>query len=171
VPREATHRPFSMSSRFLTRRLGGTWARPFSSSSPLRSAPRNGDSARAAPNAQQSPKWSGRSVFALTATAGLVGFGLAAAGLQTPPKTAPKLLDSRAPSPRYASLHEMEMVCSFASGDSFITPAKYSHRRWMRFVRRLAMTNTILYPRIQMICMRMAIQYGPRLTPTGCQLP
>lgn len=47
-------------------------------------------------------------MFALTATAGMLGFGLAAMSLHGPPKRAVTLLDSKMPTPQYASLDEME---------------------------------------------------------------
>ncbi|KAK7752488.1 D-lactate ferricytochrome c oxidoreductase [Diatrype stigma] len=65
---------------------------------------------------QQFPRWSGRSVFALTATAGVLGFGLSAATLQqqqqqaAPSKHRVMLFDSKTPTPQYATLGEMELA-------------------------------------------------------------
>ena len=125
-----------MSTRQFVRRLGGVRSkRPFSSTSSLplsnasstttKAVAENGGGAvgrSTAANAtgggggpgQQPPKWSGRSVFALTATAGVLGWGLAATTLQEGPhkKHAGRvmLFDSKTPNPQYASLDEMEHV-------------------------------------------------------------
>lgn len=126
-----------MSTRQFVRRLGGGVRRRTFSTSPStlnntttsgggaggalgRSATENagqeqGPGSASGPG-QQFPKWSGRSVFALTATAGVLGFGLSAATLQqqqqqaAPNKHRVMLFDSKTPTPQYASLDEMELV-------------------------------------------------------------
>lgn len=51
-------------------------------------------------------------MFALTATAGALGWGFAAATLQQqgPPKHRVMLFDSKTPNPQYATMEEMEEV-------------------------------------------------------------
>ncbi|KAI1379994.1 hypothetical protein F4677DRAFT_408227 [Hypoxylon crocopeplum] len=100
-----------MSARHFAGRLPSAWRRTFSTSSSLKKPfPDNGPGAdRAWTNpAYHYQRWNGRSVFALTATAGLLGFGLATASLQGPPKRAVTLFDSKMPTPQYASMDEME---------------------------------------------------------------
>ncbi|KAI0838176.1 FAD-linked oxidase-like protein [Hypoxylon sp. FL0890] len=100
-----------MSVKHFAGRLPCAWRRTFSTSLSLKkSISDNGPGAeRAWSNPGSSPpRWTGRSVFALTATAGVLGFGLAAASLQGPPKRAVTLFDSKMPTPQYASLDEME---------------------------------------------------------------
>ncbi|KAF3019429.1 hypothetical protein E8E14_013131 [Neopestalotiopsis sp. 37M] len=83
------------------------------SSTPMRRSAGNGGGSRASSTpSRQLPKWSGRSVIALTATAGILGFGLAASGLQQPlwPKSHVLLFDSKVSTPRYASMHELEIA-------------------------------------------------------------
>ncbi|KAF7533054.1 hypothetical protein G7054_g7412 [Neopestalotiopsis clavispora] len=77
-----------------------------------RSAGNGGGSRASSTPSHQLPKWSGRSVIALTATAGILGFGLAASGLQQPlwPKSHVLLFDSKVSTPRYASMHELEIA-------------------------------------------------------------
>ncbi|KAI0883836.1 FAD-linked oxidase-like protein [Annulohypoxylon maeteangense] len=100
-----------MSLKHFAGRLPSAWRRRYSISPSLkRPVTENGSAAgRGWSNAaDNNPKWSGRSVFALSATAGFLGFGLATASLQGPPKRAVTLLDSKMPTPQYASLVEME---------------------------------------------------------------
>lgn len=102
-----------MSAKHFAGRLPSAWRRAFSTSSPFKKpVTKNGaGSERAWFNpAYRQPGWTGRSVVALTATAGLLGFGLAAASLQGPPKRAVTLLDSKMPTPQYASMDELEDV-------------------------------------------------------------
>ncbi|RYP36540.1 hypothetical protein DL767_003363 [Monosporascus sp. MG133] len=93
-------------------RLSGVWKRPISTSSSLKRplAKNGGGVGQSAPvPGYQPPKWSGRSVFALTATAGALGWGLAAATLQEAPRRHRVMLfDSKTPNPQYASMSEME---------------------------------------------------------------
>ncbi|OTB02888.1 hypothetical protein M426DRAFT_13133 [Hypoxylon sp. CI-4A] len=100
-----------MSARRFAGRLPTAWRR-FGSTSPALKKPIPGDGSGAgrawSNTANQHPSWNGRSVFALTATAGVLGFGLASASLQGPPKRAVTLFDSKMPTPQYASLEEME---------------------------------------------------------------
>ncbi|KAI0110994.1 hypothetical protein F4776DRAFT_355794 [Hypoxylon sp. NC0597] len=100
-----------MSAKHFAGRLPSAWRRKFATSPLLRkSISENGPGAERAwsnPGSRH-PRWTGRSVFALTATAGMLGFGLAAMSLQGPPKRAVTLLDSKMPTPQYASLDEME---------------------------------------------------------------
>ncbi|KAI0125088.1 FAD-linked oxidase-like protein [Xylariales sp. AK1849] len=97
-----------MSSKFIARCFGSAWRRRFSSSPPRNSTGNGGTGRSSSAFTQQHPKWSGRSVVALTATAGIFGFGLAAAGLQGPPKRTIMLFDTKAPIPQFASVDEME---------------------------------------------------------------
>ncbi|KAI2610446.1 FAD-linked oxidase-like protein [Hypoxylon sp. NC1633] len=100
-----------MSVKHFAGRLPSTWRRTFSTPSYLkRPITENGPGAeRAWTNpAYHNRRWNGRSVFALTATAGFLGFGLATVSLQGPPKSTVTLLDSKMPTPQYASMGEME---------------------------------------------------------------
>ncbi|ETS84771.1 hypothetical protein PFICI_02796 [Pestalotiopsis fici W106-1] len=99
-----------MSSTRLMKHLYHAGRRRFSSIPTRRSAGNGGSSRASSGPSQQLPRWSGGSVFALTATAGVVGFGLAASGLQPWPKSHVLLFDSKVSSPRYASLHELEIA-------------------------------------------------------------
>ncbi|KAI8959703.1 hypothetical protein F5Y11DRAFT_291062 [Daldinia sp. FL1419] len=97
-----------MSAKHFAGRLPCAWRRTFYTSRSWKKPIGPG-----AENAWSNPayhhsKWTGRSVFALTATAGLLGFGLASATLQGPPKRAVTLFDSKMPTPQYASTDEME---------------------------------------------------------------
>ncbi|ORY60533.1 putative D-lactate protein [Pseudomassariella vexata] len=102
-----------MSAKHFTRPFNGVWRCHFSSAPWRRTASNRGDgrtasASAAATAARQLPRWSGRSVFALSATAGLLGFGLAASGLEGPPKRTVVLFDTKITSPNYASLDELE---------------------------------------------------------------
>ncbi|KAI1398591.1 FAD-linked oxidase-like protein [Hypoxylon fuscum] len=100
-----------MSTKHFASRLPSAWRRTFFTSPSLKKPiPKNGPGAeRAWTNpASHHPRWTGRSVVALSATAGVLGFGLAAASLQGPPKRAVTLFDSKMPTPEYASMYEME---------------------------------------------------------------
>ncbi|KAI1772741.1 FAD-linked oxidase-like protein [Hypoxylon cercidicola] len=100
-----------MSAKHFAGRLPSAWRRAFSTSSPFKKPTiRNGaGSERASFNpAYRPPGWTGRSVVVLSATAGFLGFGIAAASLQGPPKRAVTLLDSKMPTPQYASMDELE---------------------------------------------------------------
>ena len=112
----------SMSTRQFARRLCGAQKRPFSTSTRLnRPASENGGGiGRSTPGpGHQGPRWSGRSVAALTATAGMLGWGIAATTLQqAPPKHRVMLFDSKTPKPEYATIHEMEDVGSSCSAVS-----------------------------------------------------
>ncbi|KAI1106005.1 FAD-linked oxidase-like protein [Jackrogersella minutella] len=100
-----------MSLRYFAGHFPSAWGRTFCTSPSLKkSVTGNGPAAGRAwsnPAAHQ-PRWTGRSVFTLTAAAGVLGFGLATASLQGPPKRAMTLFDSKMPTPQYASLDEME---------------------------------------------------------------
>ncbi|KAI1392564.1 FAD-linked oxidase-like protein [Hypoxylon trugodes] len=100
-----------MSAKHFAGRLPCAWRRTISTSSRLRKpVPGNGQGSERewSGQAHNHQKWSGRSMFALTATAGVLGFGLAIASLQGPPKRAVTLFDSKMPTPQYASLDDME---------------------------------------------------------------
>ncbi|KAI5922318.1 glycolate oxidase [Camillea tinctor] len=103
-----------MSARLFSGRLAGVWRRSFSASGvpkkPLTERPPSTVGRTWSDSSHHSPKWSGRSVIALTATAGLFGFGIAVAALQDPPKHAVMLFDSKMPRPEYASVEEMEVA-------------------------------------------------------------
>ncbi|KAI8627832.1 hypothetical protein F5Y19DRAFT_156608 [Xylariaceae sp. FL1651] len=92
-----------------TRRLTGAWRRSFSTNASLKK-PSTGNITSTSASGQNS-RWSGRSVFALSASAGVLGFGLAAIALpNSPPKRAVTLFDSKASGPKYASMDEMEIA-------------------------------------------------------------
>ncbi|KAI1212532.1 FAD-linked oxidase-like protein [Annulohypoxylon truncatum] len=100
-----------MSLKHFAGRLPCVWRRRYSTSPSLKKPVTDNGPAtgRAWSNpATHNPRWTGRSVFTLSATAGLLGFGLATASLQGPPQRAVTLLDSKMPTPQYASLDEME---------------------------------------------------------------
>ncbi|KAI2604766.1 FAD-linked oxidase-like protein [Hypoxylon fragiforme] len=102
-----------MFARRSARRLPCTWKRTFSTSLSLRKPVR--EKGPGAERAWSNPtrhheQWNGRSVIALTATAGILGFGLATASLQGPPKRTVTLFDSKSPTPQYATLDEMELA-------------------------------------------------------------
>ncbi|KAI1478261.1 hypothetical protein K445DRAFT_289165 [Daldinia sp. EC12] len=100
-----------MSAKQFSGRLPPIWRRKFHTFRPLgKPISENGSGAeRVWSNpAHHHPRWTGRSVFALTATASLLSFGLAFATLQGPPKRTVTLLDSKTPTPQYASVEEME---------------------------------------------------------------
>ncbi|KAI6089666.1 FAD-linked oxidase-like protein [Hypoxylon rubiginosum] len=100
-----------MSAKYFAGRFPSAWRRAFSTSSPFKKpATKDGPAFEGVPfnPASRPPAWTGRSVVALTATAGLLGFGLAAASLQGPPKRAVTLFDSKMPTPQYASMDELE---------------------------------------------------------------
>ncbi|KAH8199748.1 hypothetical protein TruAng_006093 [Truncatella angustata] len=99
-----------MLSKDLSSRLGGAWKRAISSTPQKRIAGSGGASRSSSTASQQLPRWSSRSVFALTASAGVFGFGLAASGLELSPRGNVLLLDSKVAAPRYASIREMEMA-------------------------------------------------------------
>ncbi|KAI1334702.1 FAD-linked oxidase-like protein [Xylariaceae sp. FL0016] len=103
--------PAQMSAKVAGPRLARAWRRSFSNAPSLKKpATETGcGSARASTRpTQQLPKWSGRSVFALTATAGVLGFGVAALALQGPPRRAVMRLDGKSLAPEYATLEDME---------------------------------------------------------------
>lgn len=93
------------------RRIGVVPGR-FFSSAPWRRTATSGAAGRSASASSQSQQlnWSGRSVFALSATAGLLGFGLAALRIEHPKPRPVVLFDSKIASPQYASTQEMETV-------------------------------------------------------------
>ncbi|KAI0173644.1 FAD-linked oxidase-like protein [Hypoxylon sp. FL1284] len=100
-----------MSAKHFAGRLPSAWRQAFSTSAPYKKpVTKNGAGSGRTwfSTAYRQPGWTGRSVVALTATAGFLGFGLAAASLQGPPKRAVTLLDSKMPTPQYASIDEME---------------------------------------------------------------
>ncbi|KAK9420907.1 putative FAD-binding PCMH-type domain-containing protein [Seiridium unicorne] len=99
-----------MASRYITGRFQRVWRQSFSSSPLRRTAGSGGASRSSSEPAQQLPRWSSRSVFALAATAGIFGFGLAASGLQFSPKSNILLFDSKVSTPRYASMRQMEIA-------------------------------------------------------------
>ena len=104
--------PFpTMWAKYGGRRIGLATGR-FFSSAPGRPSATSGAPSRSAFARSQSrpPNWSGRSVFALSATAGLFGFGLAALGIEHPQPRPIMLFDSKITSPQYASAQEMETV-------------------------------------------------------------
>lgn len=91
-----------------SRRLIGGWRRTFSTATPLR---RSSGKATNATTLGPTSRWTGRSVFALTASAGLVGFGLATVVLDKPSERTASLFNDKTPGPKYASVKEMERVC------------------------------------------------------------
>lgn len=103
-----------MSAKYFTRPFMGAWRRSFYSSASRRTAGRGvgGRLHSMSGSQQRPPAWSGRSVVALSATAGLLGFTLAAAGFEAPKPRPVVLFDAKIPSPEYASTEEMEVVSS-----------------------------------------------------------
>ncbi|KAK8061248.1 hypothetical protein PG994_007614 [Apiospora phragmitis] len=99
-----------MSAKYFAGPFTGAWRRSFYSSASRRTSGRGTDGRLhfVARPQQRSPTWSGGSVVALSATAGLLGFTLAAAGFEAPKPRPIMLFDSKIPSPEYASLDEME---------------------------------------------------------------
>ncbi|KAI1185338.1 putative D-lactate protein [Nemania serpens] len=95
-----------MSANNAARRLVGGSRRTFYTIASLRTA-----STRPASivNPVRASRWSGLSVFALAASAGALGFGLAAFALDSSKRTA-SLYDNNAPGPKYASINEMELA-------------------------------------------------------------
>ncbi|KAI0468844.1 putative D-lactate protein [Xylaria cf. heliscus] len=91
-----------------TRRLIGGWRRTISSNAALK-RPSTGRVTNTV-NAVQASSWTGRSVLALAAAAGAVGFGLAAFALDGSQKRTASLFDDKAPGPRYASVKELELA-------------------------------------------------------------
>ncbi|KAI1423442.1 putative D-lactate protein [Xylaria sp. FL1777] len=105
-----------MSANNATRRFVGCWPRAFSANAYLK-GPSTGKAigraygtATNAATAGQASRWSGRSVLALAASTGALGFGLAAFAFDSYPKRTASLYDSRTPGPKYASLNEMELA-------------------------------------------------------------
>ncbi|KAJ8104714.1 hypothetical protein ONZ43_g7718 [Nemania bipapillata] len=97
-----------MSANNATRRLIGGCRRTFSTNAPLRRPSTTGRATNTANSGQSSTRWTGRSVLALTASTGVLGFGLAAFALDSSPKRTASLFDGRAPGPQYASVKDME---------------------------------------------------------------
>ncbi|KAI3321532.1 putative D-lactate protein [Xylariaceae sp. AK1471] len=97
-----------MSAKTAARRLIGGCRRTFSTHVPLK-RPSTGKITNTVDPAQAS-RWTGRSVFALTASAAALGFGLAAVALKGSPKRDSSLFDSTTPRPKYASMKEMEIA-------------------------------------------------------------
>ncbi|KAK8122246.1 D-lactate dehydrogenase - mitochondrial [Apiospora sp. TS-2023a] len=101
-----------MLAKYFARPFMGAWRRSFCSSASRRTADGgvHGRLHSVPGSRQRPPAWSGSSVVALSASAGLLGFTLAAAGFE-PPKPRPVVLfDAKIPSPEYASMEEMELA-------------------------------------------------------------
>lgn len=79
---------------------------------------------RAAPSGDHEPRtastWSVSNVFAIAATAGLLGWGASEARHGSFPGTL--LLDGSVDGPRYASMREMEQVCDGAATYTWLSP-------------------------------------------------
>ncbi|KAI0019069.1 glycolate oxidase [Xylariomycetidae sp. FL0641] len=107
-----------MSAKQFAQRFARACRRAFSgSASPAKPvAQRSSNAARTwsdpSPPGFRPPQWSGRSVLGLTATAGALGFAVAAASLAEPPRRMVMLFDSKSKSPEYATLDEMEIALS-----------------------------------------------------------
>ncbi|KAI0162031.1 RNA dependent RNA polymerase-domain-containing protein [Xylariaceae sp. FL1272] len=96
-----------MSTRQATRRVAsGAFRRSFSTRPALR---RPAEKVAVGIEAGAKSSWTGRSVFAFSAAAGMVGFGLAKAVL---PDEKPTHFGEKIAAPRYASLKEMETALS-----------------------------------------------------------
>ncbi|KAI0401562.1 putative D-lactate protein [Xylaria palmicola] len=97
-----------MSANNATRRLIGGWRRTFSANATLKRP----SAGRATNTAGPRPalRWTGRSIFALAASAGAVGFGLAAFVLDGSQRNTASVFDSRTPGPQYASVKELELA-------------------------------------------------------------
>ncbi|KAI0803553.1 putative D-lactate protein [Xylaria sp. FL0064] len=101
-----------MSANNATRRFIGGWRRTFSANPYLKRLP-TGRAASTVTNAAasgQASRWTGRSVLALVASAGVLGFGLAAVALDGSPKRTASLYDRKTPGPVYASISEMKLA-------------------------------------------------------------
>ncbi|KAI1196339.1 putative D-lactate protein [Nemania serpens] len=96
-----------MSANNAARRLAGRCRRAFSTNASLR---RPSTRHTSIVNSVRSSRWSGLSVFALAASAGALGFGLAAFASDGSPKRTASLFDSKTPRPKYASIGEMELA-------------------------------------------------------------
>ncbi|KAI0857794.1 putative D-lactate protein [Xylaria cubensis] len=92
-----------------TRRLIGGWRRT-SSANAIVKRPSSTSKATNTINSVQASRWTGRSVLALAASAGAVGFGLAAFALDRSPKRTASLFNDKTPGPRYASVKELELA-------------------------------------------------------------
>ncbi|KAI0204114.1 RNA dependent RNA polymerase-domain-containing protein [Astrocystis sublimbata] len=92
-----------------TRRLVGVWQRTFPVSATVKRL--SNGRAISTVSSVQSSRWTGASVFALAASAGAVGFGLASFVLDGSPKRTASLYDDKAAGPKtYASVKEMEQA-------------------------------------------------------------
>lgn len=85
----------TMSLRHLIRPVGAVWRQHFSTAPLRRVAGSGGVGRSASTSTQQLAKWSGRSVFVLTATAGIIGFGVAAYWPKLSPNGRVLLFDSK----------------------------------------------------------------------------
>ncbi|KAI3330691.1 putative D-lactate protein [Ustulina deusta] len=90
------------------RRFIGGSRRPFSANAYLK-RPSTGRATNPATSGQAS-RWTGRSVLALTASAGALGFGLAAFAFDGSSKRTASLYDTKTPRPKYASISEMKFA-------------------------------------------------------------
>ncbi|KAI0455739.1 putative D-lactate protein [Xylaria acuta] len=97
-----------MSANNATRRLIGGWRRTFSTNTALK-RPSTGRATNMV-NSVQASRWTGRSVLAMAASAGAVGFGLAAFALDGSPKRTASLFDDKTSGPIYASVKELELA-------------------------------------------------------------
>ncbi|TGJ86469.1 hypothetical protein E0Z10_g2291 [Xylaria hypoxylon] len=104
-----------MSANNATRRFIGGWRRTFSANAYLKRPSTDRASNTITP--RQASRWTGRSVFALAASAGALGFGLAAFALDGSSKHTASLFDSKAPGPKYASMSEMELALQEIRGE------------------------------------------------------
>ncbi|KAI1819951.1 putative D-lactate protein [Xylaria intraflava] len=95
-----------MSANAITRRLIGTWRRTLSTNAALKTPSTNRAAGVASP--ARAATWTSRSVFALAASAGVLGFGIAAVTLGGSPKGTASLFDSKTPGPKYATLPQMK---------------------------------------------------------------
>ncbi|KAF2965966.1 hypothetical protein GQX73_g7605 [Xylaria multiplex] len=97
-----------MSVNNATRRFVGGWQRAFSANASLKRPSTN-----RAPNTvtlRQTSRWTSRSAFALAASAGVLGFGIAALTFDGYSRRTASLFDAKAPGPKYASMSDMELA-------------------------------------------------------------
>ncbi|KAI1738114.1 putative D-lactate protein [Xylaria scruposa] len=92
-----------------TRRLIGGWRRTFPANAIVKRPSSTGKATNTL-NSVQASRWTGRSVLALAASAGAVGFGLAAFALGGSPKRTASLFDDKMSGPRYASVKEWKLA-------------------------------------------------------------
>ncbi|KAI1815429.1 putative D-lactate protein [Poronia punctata] len=103
-----------MSTKNVARRLAGGWRRTLSTNAPLKRPSSSTTTNGAGGNVAKGARWTSRSVFALTASAAALGFGIAAVTMKSSSSTTTKNVSSlyndtasASSKPKYASVDEM----------------------------------------------------------------